>query len=485
MKVLKTFVIVLVLALAWYCPAQAQWSALKNTPPIKASTALLLTDGTVMCQDLNAIDWWKLTPDSSGSYVNGTWTEIASMRNPRLYYASGVLASGLVFVAGGEFSGTTVPVELDAAELYDPVGDAWYDLPTPGWGHIGDAPCTILSDGSVILGDIESPQTAILDPNFFFWTPSGLKNDPSSSEETWTLLPDGTVLTIDCTDHPESEIYDPSVDFWFDIGPSTGAWGGDPVEAASIEIGPAILQPMGDVIAFGASGHNNYYFPATGTWRRAPDFPVDPNNGLHYGIKDGPASLLPFGGVLCAAGPVDGIQNDYLGPTVFFEFMNGKFTQVAAPPTAFPNLAPFNWRMLLLPTGEVMATNGTGEVFLYSHIGLPDDRWRPTVSQWPTVASAGTTNTITGTQFNGLSQAVCYGDDAAAATNYPLVRLTNINTHHVRYARTANHSTMAVATGNMSVSTQFTIPSDIDRGETKLEVVANGLASKPVRINIQ
>src|ERR1041385_2559326 len=123
MKVLRTFVVALVLALTWIGSAHAQWSTLTNPPPFAASTALLLTDGTVMCQGSNSTDWWQLTPDASGSYVSGTWRQLASMRDPRLYYASGVLASGLVFVAGGEYSGGNTAVELDAAELYDPVGD--------------------------------------------------------------------------------------------------------------------------------------------------------------------------------------------------------------------------------------------------------------------------------------------------------------------------------------------------------------------------
>ena len=44
-------------------------------------------------------------------------------------------------------------------------------------------------------------------------------------------------------------------------------------------------------------------------------------------------------------------------------------------------------------------------------------------------------------------------------TNYPLVRITNNNTGHVFYARTHDHSSMGVATGNMAVSTNFDVPS--------------------------
>lgn len=92
---------------------------------------------------------------------------------------------------------------------------------------------------------------------------------------------------------------------------------------------------------------------------------------------------------------------------------------------------------------------------------------------------------ISGKQFNGLSQGAMYGDDTQTASNYPLVRITNLASGDVFYARTHGHSTMAVATGDAEVWTHFEVPVDIEPGEAKLEVVANGIASKPVSINVQ
>src|SRR5258707_1122179 len=60
-------------------PARAQsWQPLTNQPPFDASNALLLTDGTVMVQQVEAAEWYLLTPDIFGSYVNGTWSQLAS-----------------------------------------------------------------------------------------------------------------------------------------------------------------------------------------------------------------------------------------------------------------------------------------------------------------------------------------------------------------------------------------------------------------------
>ena len=70
------------------------------------------------------------------------------------------------------------------------------------------------------------------------------------------------------------------------------------------------------------------------------------------------------------------------------------------------------------------------------------------------------------------------------ATNYPLVRLTNVASGHVMYARTHDHSTMGVATGSALVSTHFDVPLNAEPGATRLEVVANGIASTAVTITV-
>ena len=76
------------------------------------------------------------------------------------------------------------------------------------------------------------------------------------------------------------------------------------------------------------------------------------------------------------------------------------------------------------------------------------------------------------------------GDDAQAASNYPLVRITNTATGHVFYARTHNHTSMGVATGSLIVTTHFDVPAGIELGASQLVVVANGIASNPVSVVI-
>ena len=79
---------------------------LVHQPPGGANLAFQLTDGTVMCQANSSQDWYKLTPDNTGSYVNGTWTRLASLQPGYIPddFASAVLADGRVVITGGEYN---------------------------------------------------------------------------------------------------------------------------------------------------------------------------------------------------------------------------------------------------------------------------------------------------------------------------------------------------------------------------------------------
>ena len=76
----------------------ASWTPLTHKTPVDSvETLMLLTDGTVFAQSGSDFQTWlKLTPDQHGSYVDGTWTTLAPMSIPRLYFASDVLQDGRV-----------------------------------------------------------------------------------------------------------------------------------------------------------------------------------------------------------------------------------------------------------------------------------------------------------------------------------------------------------------------------------------------------
>jgi hypothetical protein len=456
--------------------ATSSWQKLTNQPTFNTDTAHLLTDGTVIMHQYNSPNWWRLTPDISGSYLNGTWTQLASMQSDYapLYFASAVLPDGRLLIEGGEYNFLS-PVWTNKGAIYDPVANVWTTVnPPAGWANIGDSPAIVQADGVFMMGQggIASKKQVLFNPATLTWTAVGTGKADTYSEEGFGLLPDGRIMVVDTQSIPNSELYDPLTQTWT----SAGSTGVVLVDAGSLEIGPQIQRPDGTLVAFGGTPHNAIFTPSTGIWTPAADSPGGND------LADGPCSLLPDGNILIYASP--GV---FQGNGSFFIFDGITFTQ--APPTETSG-SHQSWqgRTLLLPTGQVMwlvADGHVKDVELFTSTGRPNNAWRPRIRSVPATLTRGATFQITGTQFNGLSAGSDYGDDALSATNYPLVRITNTATQHVFYARTHDHSTMAIATGDAIVSTMFDVPANAETGESSLVVVANGLTSRPKRVTIQ
>jgi hypothetical protein len=97
----------------------------------------------------------------------------------------------------------------------------------------------------------------------------------------------------------------------------------------------------------------------------------------------------------------------------------------------------------------------------------------------------GHSYTLSGTEINGFSQAVSYGDDCGMATNYPIVRLTDPSSGKVVYLRSHHFSTMGVATGHdHRESCTIDIPASLATGKWELVVIANGIASESIWVEI-
>ena len=454
---------------------------LKNQPPDGALITFQLTDGTVLAQSGSQNTWYKLTPDNTGSYVNGTWSQVASLPPgyQPLYFASAVLADGRLAIIGGEYNqGQFAFSNLGA--VYDPLKNVWTVLnPPKGWTNIGDSPSSMTPDGRFMVGDKFFNKVAALDPKSMKWTKlvSKGKNEKWFAEEGWTLMPTGQILTWDVKDNPQSEMYDPTAGKWQHLGSTGPNLQGPCLECGCIEVppknfcyyspgetGPGILRPDGTVFAMGAmhqgqsTAHTAIYNPGSG-WSAGPDWP----NGDQ--ASDSAAALLPDGNVLALG------SSGYL-----YEFDGKNFTQA--------NVGTVNATyssLMVLPTGEVLIAGYTA----YQPTGTYKAAWQPTISNYPSTVTRGSSYKISGTQFNGLSQANSFGDEVQTATNYPLVRITNNSTSHVFYARTHDHSTMGVATGSKTVFTHFDVPSGMETGASTLEVVANGIPSTPVAVTVQ
>ncbi len=485
-------------------PAQL-WSNLENVPdggPYNLGNPLLLTDGTVIVHRTDTSDWYKLTPDGSGSYVNGSWSQIASMPStygPK-FFASAVLPDGRVIAEGGEYNlGPEAFTSMGA--IYDPTapgGGAWTSVAPPtGWTQIGDGQSAVLTNGVFMLAsccDASPFHAALFSPTDLTWTTTGANKADRYDEEGWSLIPDGSLLTVDAYTTPigntscglNTEIYSQATGAWSSAGnvPSQladcNAANADGGSNPTYEMGPQVMMFNGKVIAFGATTaklvHTALYDTATKKWTAGPNLPstCGSSANLPCNLADAPATVLPTGHVLFTAS-----AGRFAPPANFFEYDPATGTITAVPGTADAGaITSFYENFLVLPTGQILVVETyTPTIQIYSPSGNIQDSLRPVVTSLSSSCVVpGGSYVLNGKQLNGLSQGASYGDDQQAATNYPLVRIVNNATGHVFYARTSGHSTMTVAP-NATGSTNFAVAQGTEAGASTLYVVANGIAS--------
>ena len=477
----------------WLCPglplAGGTWVAVTNAPH-NIGVMLLLSDGTVMCKAASAnTTWVSLLPDEYGNYATGTWSSnIPPMYHARSDFASDVLPDGRVFVAGGEHPDKTNTAN---AEIYDPVTTNWTEIDPPlslfdpSTNFFSDMISIVTTFGAVLMAPVKPSQnggTLLYFPQTGVWSNGPtLANGANNQDECgWSLLPDGSVITVDRCSR-SSQRYIPALNQWIKDGTlpvfiwnenSNGTNNGP-----GCEVGPILTLPNGNVFYGGGTGTNALYAPSgntnNGQWTAGPVLP----NKLQS--SDCPGAMMVNGKVLFAAS-----TNCYNGgcdtPYHYLEYDPsngpiGSVTEVSGPPTELPG-AP---HMLDLPDGTVLVSGADSQTYIYQPGGPPPQAaWKPSIQSIS--ENADGSYYLVGTGLNGVTEGAKFGDDAQMASNYPLVRMTNDASGKVYYARTYNWSSTAIQTGSSPESTDFRLPTDLPHGSYSLVVLANGIASDPV-----
>ena len=493
--------------------AGGTWAKVARAPA-GLGNPLLLTDGSVMVAAAGTPAWYKLTPDSHGNYATGTWTQLASLpvinkvQYAPLYHASAVLPDGRVIIMGGEYNGPKA-VWTNLGAIYDPVADQWSPVAAPvasAWTMIGDAQSVVLADGTFMLASccaINPPADILLNPKTLTWKNTGAPRfgNGFQDEQGYELLPSGDVLTLDIwtnfdfvtgtgTDATNAERYQPGPGLWKPAGNMPVSLV-DPVQCGNFEIGPAVLRGDGTVVAFGAntgcvsgatSDPTAIYNVAGNDWSAGPFVPAvcGSDGATSCDLADAPAALLPDGNILFAASAGYGGS-----PTHFFEYSAANaITQVSDTLLYAATSGAYYYNFLVLPNGQILSTDFSPRAEVYTPAGTPVSAWAPVILKAPSSIAAGKVYGIVGRQLNGVSQGAYYGDDVQGATNYPIVRLTNVASGTVFYARSLNFSTMGVAPHALG-SAQFVVGAGAPTGAATLEVVANGIASAPTLITVR
>jgi len=483
-RVLK-FALTFALLAALLAAASAQtWTPLNNQPGVNLGAMLQLRDGRILVheeQSGNSTAWHILTPDASGSYINGTWSSGGHLPlgySPWFFGSQVQLDGQTVVIEGGEYNGTqAVWTNKGAVGTISGSTLTWAaNSPPSGWTTIGDAESVVLPDGTYMQSNCCTAQNALYNgPNS--WTATGSVNQSSNDESGFTLLTNDLVLTVDtksssCGGDQGSELYTQSTGVW-SCGPNLPLQLYNPSDE---ELGAAVMMYNGQVIQFGGNVvATALYDVASNSWTQGPT----PANGLDQ--ADGPAALEPNGLVLAMLSPglfKTGCQFVEYNPTT-----NTLVNTVN--PEHCPTDSSYVGHLMMLPTGQIMFTDFSGTVEIYTPASGVVSGVAPAITSAPsTVNSPSTNNSLSGTQLNGLTENNAYGDDYQGATDYPLVQLVQTAApNNVYYATTHSETTHSIAPGT-AVTTQFYVPSGVPAGSYNLYVVTNGIQSASVPVTV-
>ncbi len=224
------------------------------------------------------------------------WVQAGRLELARSQPEAARLADGRVLLVGGQAS-----VEITAAaEIYDPVANAWSPTASMADARLWPAAVT-LHDGRVLVaGGVQgrrfSPLVTgeLFDPRTGTWAPTGRLNANHTSHDA-VVLQDGRVLVVGLSLETDevldpalaAEVYDPVTNGWVLTGPMNVA-----------RVAPSIvLLRDGRVLAAGGSNQvadAEVYNPATDTWT--------PVAAMSRPRSYPEAATLPDGRVLVAGG---------------------------------------------------------------------------------------------------------------------------------------------------------------------------------------
>jgi hypothetical protein len=172
-------------------------------------------------------------------------------------------------------------------------------------------------------------------------------------------------------------------------------------------------------------------------------------------------------------------------PTQLFDFnpTTGLNTALspAIPDSRLQTQPAYPTRMLVLPTGQLLFSDSSAQLWVFTPDGGADPALRPVINK--VSYNGGGVFTLAGQQLTGQSAGAAYGDDDQMDSNYPIVRMTSF-TGNVYYARTTNWSSTGVDGGSSPETVNFTLNPSLPPGTYSVVVTGAGIPSFPLLVNI-
>ncbi len=359
------------------------------------------------------------------------------------------------------------------AEKYDPATGMWTSvspsdgtatgfIPQLSSNSLGSelGPALRLQDGRVLI--IGATQhTALYNPTTNNWAAGPDIMGTLTNSQGAVTAPFG------CDDAPAAELPNGHVIFAADAGAAQFTTTGDLTSGSMVIVNLATV--AGVQVGWTVSG--------TGIPSGATVSSVDSASQVTISAAataTRTASSVKFGGT-------------FAGPTQMFDFNPATNTITPLTPPTGANLGGgvYPKRMLTLPTGQVLFSDATRQVYIYTPDGAAAPQYRPVINS--IVYNGGGNFTLTGKQLNGQSAGAAYGDDDQMDTNYPIVRFTATDgSGSVYYGKTTNWSSLAVG-GGLTATQTVTVtlnPAMTTPGNYAMVVGGAGISSVPTIVNI-
>lgn len=311
-------------------------------------------------------------------------------------------------------------------------------------------------------------------------------------------LQDGRIFCIGATQH--TALYNPATNTW-SAGPDMmGTLNGIPSPFGGDD-SPAAILPNGHVILAADAGASQFKSTGDITTRSNIIMNIPSTAILQFGWAVS-ASGIPSGSTISsvdspsqihinndATATTSGVTITFGGtfslPTQLFDYDPTANTinpvSPAIPDTRLNTSAVYPKRMLVLPTGQVLFSDASSQIWAYTPDGTPNPALRPVING--ITYNGGGVFTLTGKQLNGQSAGAAYGDDDQMDTNYPIVRMANF-AGKVFYARTTNWSSTGVAGGSTLETVNFTLNPAMPAGIYTVIDSGAGISSVPFILNV-